>query len=189
MSYMLVLRTENIEHILCSHALSRFHTPIKKTIKKCLKNSTKNINGYIDDESIHLHTKLRMNKNFYKRNKKYKIRMQLMRVADWGKQCTRPNYIIIFSFLFLLVETFVHPQNLHEYGCFPHLSIHIFSWFFQTLFDGFFNGSMRSPKGTGAQVMFPVCKCIVAIKIHTNWICSHKCFFKIATSKKSLFES
>jgi len=35
--------------------------------------------------------------------------------------------------------------------------------FFKHFLMDFFNGSMRSPKGTGAQVMFPVCKCIVAI--------------------------
>jgi hypothetical protein len=75
-----------------------------------------------------------MIKNFSEKKKK---RENQDRVADQGKQCTRPHYIINFSFLFLLVEIFVHPKILHEYGCFHRLSIHIFGWIFQTLSDFF----------------------------------------------------
>jgi len=81
-------------------------------------------------------------------NKKEKIRM---RVAHRGKQCTRSNYIFIYLFfLFLLVEFFVHPPISHEGGCLHYLSIHVFCWIFQALFQGFSNISMGTPKCMGA---------------------------------------
>jgi len=78
---------------------------------------------------------LRMIKNFSEKKKK---RENQDRVADQGKHCTRPNYIINFSFLFLLVEIFFHPKILHEYGCFHRLSFIFLVGFFQTLSDIFF---------------------------------------------------
>ena len=41
---------------------------------------------------------------------------------------THINCTLIFSFLCLFLENFMHPQFLHEYGCFCHLSIRISYW-------------------------------------------------------------
>lgn len=59
---MLVLRTENIS---CAHMQEY---------------------KWIEDESIHLHIKNKDEKKFYneKQKQETKIRMLLMRVADWG---------------------------------------------------------------------------------------------------------
>lgn len=78
---------------------------------------------------------LRMIKNFSEKKKK---RENQDRVADQGKQCTRPNYIINFSFLFLLVEIFFHPKILHEYGCFHRLSFIFLVGFFKRFLIFFF---------------------------------------------------
>lgn len=92
-----VMNTKH-DNISCSHALRCSHTPIQKKHKKVLEKINQKYE-WIDDENIHLHAK------FYKERKK-KIRMQLMSTADWGKECTRHNYIIGFSFFVSLGRIF-----------------------------------------------------------------------------------
>lgn len=69
---------------------------------------------------------------------------QLMRVVDPGKWWTCMNQIhhSFLSFLFLLVQIFVHSEFLHEYVCLHYIFIYVF-FEFSSIFDSFYNGSKR----------------------------------------------
>ena len=62
---------------------------------------------WVVDAMLHVHVKFKLNIFFARRNKKDKINMQPMRVADPYEQCIQLNGILALSFLFLLVQNLV----------------------------------------------------------------------------------